>query len=339
MPQRYPFRYVNEAAGFFVLAVVLVLVVAAVAAGRAKRWFQPTSTLSLRMPAEGSLGLKKGADVFILGTVAGKVEDVAPGDDDRMEAELSVRQDFFERYVRDDSKIVVRKQFGVAGDAFIEIGPGSKALPALPRTGAVLAVADDVPADLITATIEDARKEVLPALKQFRAAAERLTLVAERADHIAAKVESGEGLAGKLLTDPKMADQVVQMLEDLNASSDDLEVIVKDVRRTTASMAEMSESANEQMKELPGLVADTRAALQEVQVVLRDIQKTTAKLPDTVEATDRTLQSLPGLVMQTEETLRQIHRLVEGAQRTWLLRGTMEADAAGGGRIRPEDVE
>jgi hypothetical protein len=46
------------------------------------------------------------------------------------------------------------------------------------------------------------------------------------------------------------------------------------------------------------------------------------------------------MVLQMQETLRQIQRLVEGAQRSWLLRGTIEREGGGGNgvRIRPEDV-
>jgi hypothetical protein len=47
---------------------------------------------------------------------------------------------------------------------------------------------------------------------------------------------------------------------------------------------------------------------------------------------------MPAMVLQMQETLRQIQRLVEGAQRSWLLRGTIEREGGGGVRIRPEDV-
>ena len=67
------FRHVHTTAGTFVLIVVGLLVAGIIVTGRSHRWFSPMGKVTLQFPREGSLGLREGADVLILGTVVGSV--------------------------------------------------------------------------------------------------------------------------------------------------------------------------------------------------------------------------------------------------------------------------
>ena len=51
-----------------------------------------------------------------------------------------------------------------------------------------------------------------------------------------ASVDRGEGLAGKVLTDPAMAEQVTRAMPKLNASMDEIQAAAADLRKATAAL-------------------------------------------------------------------------------------------------------
>src|ERR1041385_4144009 len=122
--QRFKFRRVNELTGTFVLIIVAVLIAAVVWTGRSQRWFRSNVTLRIVLPEAGAAGIRQGSEVYFLGTLVGSVSDVIVDSTGRMEAEANIRRDFF-LFVRADSSAVVKKKFGVAGDAFFEITRGT----------------------------------------------------------------------------------------------------------------------------------------------------------------------------------------------------------------------
>src|ERR1041384_1301043 len=129
MSDRFKFRRVNEITGIFVIAIVVLLIGVIVWTARSQRWFKSTVTLRIILPEAGAAGIRQGSEVYFLGTLVGTVSDVLVEATGRMEAHARIRRDFF-LFVRSDSSAVVKKKFGVAGDAFFEITRGvGKSLP------------------------------------------------------------------------------------------------------------------------------------------------------------------------------------------------------------------
>src|SRR4051812_7011229 len=123
MAKQFKSAYANSLAAAFVFVILMLVGLTVVLVGRAQRWFQPVRPLTILLPEEGSLGLREGADVLILGTNVGSVNAIRVNEQGGMEADVSIRRDF-SRYVRADSVAVVRRTFGVAGDAYVEISRG-----------------------------------------------------------------------------------------------------------------------------------------------------------------------------------------------------------------------
>ena len=305
MKQRFRFRHVNEITGIFVILVVLVLIAALVWAAYNQRWFRGTVMLRIILPEAGAAGIRQGSEVYFLGTLVGTVSDVVVDTGGRMEAETSIRSDFF-RFVRDDSFAVVKKKFGVAGDAYFDITRGVG--EPLPKKDASI-VCKELAGTMETA-IEEIRRAVLPVLEKFSVGLDiwttagtklstgadawtglgtnlsetrqQLNQLIARVDGLVAGVEQGKGVAGKLLTDPAVADELKAILDKGNASMDQLQGILKDVQVAGTDLSAVSEAL-------------------------------------AVEAKD-----LPGLVMQTQETLHELERLIEGIERHWLIRKYIE---------------
>jgi phospholipid/cholesterol/gamma-HCH transport system substrate-binding protein len=318
MKERFKFRHVNEITGTFVLLIVLAVIAAIVWTGYRQRWFRRTVTLWIVLPETGAAGIRQGSEVHFLGVPVGTVSDVIVDEAGRMEAETTIRGDFF-RFVREDSFAVVKKKFGVAGDAYFEITRG-QGRP-LPKKDASI-VCKELPGTLETA-IEEVRRAALPVLEKLSVGLDTWITLGEklspgadawtrlgtnldeslrhldqliaRLDGIAAGVEQGKGTAGKLLTDPALADDLKTILDKGNVSMDQIQGILKDIKLAGVHLSAVSEAL-------------------------------------AVEAKD-----LPGLVLQTQQTLHQLERLIEGMQRHWLIRGYVEQPQPST-RIPPSEV-
>jgi phospholipid/cholesterol/gamma-HCH transport system substrate-binding protein len=305
MKPRFKFRHVNEITGVFVILVVVVLIATIVWTARSQRWFRGTVTLRIVLPEAGAAGIRQGSEVYFLGTAVGTVSDVIVDATGHMEAWTSIRSDFF-RFVREDSSAVVKKKFGVAGDAYFEITRGQG--QPLPRKDASI-ICKELPGTMETA-IEEVRSAVLPVLEKISVGVDTWTTLGEklsssadawtrlgtnlgesrqhldqligRLDGIVAGVEQGKGTAGKLLTDPALADDLKTILDKGNVSMDQLQGILKDVQLAGNNLSAVSEAL-------------------------------------AIEAKD-----LPGLVLQTQQTLHELERLIEGIERHWLIRKYIE---------------
>ncbi len=318
MPKSLKVRRVNEIVGLFILLAVAILVGAILLGPKTQGWFAPTRTLAIQLPPEGSLGLRQGSDVQILGSVVGSVDDIVVTEAGDMIARVSIRGNFI-RFVRTDSTAIIRKPLGI-GDAAIEITRGDGA-PLSEREGMLKSTADKAPTQLMDETLAAIRDEALPAIKEIRSAISQYALLAEdlrgqqgdlrqalqHFNRAGAALEKGDSLAGMLLSDPKAAAGMREALPKINAALDELQATLK----ATRAFAE----------QLPQAGADTVA-------IAKNIRASSAALPELEKSVREVIDTLPGVLLQSQETLRQIQRLTEGVQRSWLVRGNMAPEAS-----------
>jgi len=296
MKERFKFRHVYAVTGTFVLVLVAVLITAVILAGRSQRWFIGNATLWIVLPEEGAEGIRQGSEVYFLGTLVGTVSAITVNQAGRMEARVSIRRDFF-RFVRVDSSAVVNKKFGVVGgDSYFEITRGH-GLP-LPERNASIVCNKHLPSALET-TVDEIRREAVPALKELRAglgawtalgtnlaaSRERLDQFIGRANIITSDLLEGKGTAGKLLTDPVAADELTNLLLQASRS-----------------------------------VAEVQYTLTNLQTASANLELASTNLPTISVALDNEAKDLPGLVMQTQVSMRELERLIEAIQRHWLVR-------------------
>jgi phospholipid/cholesterol/gamma-HCH transport system substrate-binding protein len=344
-----PFRLrrADQIAGLFVLAIAGAVLAYAIYAGIAQGWFRPVERVRLALPPEGSMGLKRGSDVLVLGTSVGAVEDVSVDADGRMVARARVRADFL-RFVREDSRAVVRQPLGL-GDTYVDIARGTGA--PLRKDGLLATVAERPPAAVLQETLEQFRSEALPALRELRTAVNEYAALAQalrdpqgdfqqtlaHAERLGASLSGSKSAAGRLLNDQQLGREVAAVLPRLSESLAQSQAILQDVRRATAELPQMMRTLGEETQRAPALVAEVQQTVGQMRIVLQSMEKSLAQLPRTVEGTNRVLDTLPGLMVQTQESLRQVERLTEAVQRSWLVRGYMD-EAASGAPIRPERV-
>ena len=69
-------------------------------------------------------GLSPGAEVQVLGIRAGEVRRIVIDPNQRMHAEARIEEQMTP-FIRRNSQVVIRRQFGVAGAAFLEVSRGT----------------------------------------------------------------------------------------------------------------------------------------------------------------------------------------------------------------------
>jgi len=188
-------RHTDEWVGLLVLVAGAIFFAAILQAGVLRDWFRPVSHLRIVLPEAGAAGLSVGADVEILGTQVGTVRRIVISPNQQMYAEAEIDEQA-RPFIRRDSRALIRRRYGIAGAAFLDIsrGTGSE----LDWNYAVIgAVTERDPAENIGALIDQAREKVFPILDDLGRSAKTLADVTER-------MQKGEGDVGRLLTDDTM---------------------------------------------------------------------------------------------------------------------------------------
>ncbi len=177
MEKRFKFRHVNELTGLLVLGVLALVLAGIIISAHSQRWFARQYAFDVRLPEEGALGLRRGADVFILGVSAGLVDEISVGDDGRMTAGVKIQRDF-ERFVRADSTAAIKKVFGLAGDSFMEISRGHGAALPLRQPEIACLVSEDS-LDRMEKMLAVLRTELMPVVSKAGNGLEEWTKLGE----------------------------------------------------------------------------------------------------------------------------------------------------------------
>src|ERR1700761_94871 len=257
----------NQAVGAMVLVCVALFIGALVNAGLMKEWFQTSLTLRIVLPEEGTSGLSQGSEGQILGTRAGEVRRIVIDPGQRMHAEARVDTQM-KAFIRRDSQVAIRRQFGIAGNAYVDISRGRG--PELDWGYAVLTAGTDrAPTDSIGQIIDEVHSRIVPILDELQKVAANINTAVgpsgplpktlESTAAMAQRVERGEGSVGKLLVDEKMA---------------------ADFAATLAAAQEAVAHANGMVAELEKNAKDTRIAsiLQRTDAMLASLQVVTRNL-------------------------------------------------------------
>jgi phospholipid/cholesterol/gamma-HCH transport system substrate-binding protein len=315
----------DEIVGAVVLACIGVFVAVLINAGLLKDWFQPSFTLRIILPDEGVSGLAPGAEVQVLGTRAGEVRRIVIDPNQRMHAIARV-EDQMRPFIRRDSQVSIRRQFGVAGAAYIDISRGSG--PQLDWSYAVIAAQSERAAtDTIGQMVDEVRAKIIPLMDDVQKAVLAFTAVAQRAVDpggpleqtlasaagIARKVEQGEGIAGRLIANDKMASDLEATLLSVREMAGQLERTSKDPR-------------------IAQIIVKTDSILTSLQATTRNLAATTPQITQNVTATT---DALPTTLLQAQLAARELELLLGQLRHHWLFGGGGSAPAATTGRRAP----
>jgi len=316
MAKRYKFRYVNQVAGTFVLLGLILLVGAIVFASYAQRWFESVHEVTVYLPEDGSFGLRKNSEIRLLGTVVGTVQEVRLPKEGRMQARITVRSDFA-RFVCDDSRAVIKRHLGLGGESYLEITRGTGA--PLPREGGLLeGEADRHLAELLAEMVGQVRNEVLPTFHEYRELARELRdpeggLLQALAslNRLTRNLEKGEGILGKLLSDPALAGRVEKIIKQCESSLERLPPILAQAGEVSADLEKVAAILRQEAKLLPDLMEETREALRAAAVAAEGFKETTDKVGEISDTVAKETKRLPELVSIVKESMGQLQGVLK----------------------------
>jgi phospholipid/cholesterol/gamma-HCH transport system substrate-binding protein len=313
--RKSPFRYTNEAVGTLVLLSVIVFIAAVLQSGRLRDWFDPGVKLKVILPAEGLFGLSAGAEVKILGTAAGQVNQIVVDPDQQIHAVVGLKRKM-KGFVRRDSQAIIRKEFGVAGASFLEITRG-EGEPLDWEYAVVNAVAERAPTESMGELISDVRTKVMPVIDDARKLLVNLNMITD-------KIAGGEGAIGRLLLEDRMAREVETLLTQVNTDIRRLAPILEALQTTVGNVSALTTRIAEQSGELPQLTRDAGQLLTSLQSVMQDLSRTTPHLPKMIANVSDATADVPVLLGQTQQVLYELELLLQQLRSNWLLGGGSE---------------
>lgn len=337
------FRYTNETVGLFVLMALLIFVAGIIYSGQVRKWFNPGETLKVVLPDDGLFGLTDGSTVEILGTKAGEVRDIVINPNQEIHANVRIDSDMAV-FVRSDSKATIRKTFGIAGDAYLEITRGTG--KPLDWEYAVITVESDrKTSDTLSELIDELRAKVLPVIDDAHKAILILTAVAKdlqdpdkgvqqllaNLNSIADKIDSGEGAIGRMLTDDKL-------VRDLEGLVGRMGPIIDDLKTTMQNVSEFSAQFNIETGDIPEITRRLKEIMASMEKVMKDVRQSTRQLPQIVKNVDETTDTVPVLVLQAQQVMVELERLIQQLQSNWLLGGGSGQPLQTANRISPLEV-
>jgi phospholipid/cholesterol/gamma-HCH transport system substrate-binding protein len=311
-------RNSDEWVGLLVLVSIGLFVIAVLHAGLLSDWFRSTAKLRIMLPETGSQGLSAGADIQLLGTRVGTIRRVVVDPSQRMYAEAELEEQAT-GFIRRDSKAVVKKQFGVAGAAFLDISRGNGAQ--LDWDYAVIdAATERDPTENIGAMIDQVKQKVFPILDDV---ARTTHVLADTAEGIS----QGHGDIGRLLKNEDLTTQLSQTLVNLKAATDQLNASLADVKGITATVSGP--------EGVPALLHRADAALESTQKATHDLASATPRLPAITRDLSTTAAGLPALLTQAQEAAAQLEKALDQLRHTWPLSGSAAPEPR---RLSPAEV-
>ncbi|WP_333779800.1 MlaD family protein, partial [Falsiroseomonas oryzae] len=237
---RVRLRHTDRFVGALVLLALAAFGFALLQRSVISQWFATGSELVVLLPEEGVAGLAAGSEAEVLGTRAGSVRRIVIAPEGRIRAELRI-EDQAKVFIRSDSEATVRRRFGVAGPAYLDIARGEGApLDWEAATPPVIEARVEAAAtETAGALLEDLRRRVFPVLDDLQRGMRSFAEAAER-------LNRGEGTVGRLLVDETIAREAEEAAQRLSSILGTLEQASREVRVVTASLsgAEATGSTN-----------------------------------------------------------------------------------------------
>ena len=344
------FRYTNEAVGLFVLVTLLIFIAGLIYSGRVREWFNPGETLRVLLPEDGLSGLTNGSTVEILGTKAGEVRDIVINPSEKIYAEVRIDSEMAV-FVRSDSKATIRRTFGIAGDAYLEITRGF-GQPLDWKFAVISAVSDRKPTDTVGELIDEVREKVFPVIDDAQKAIQAFLTVAQELqdpdkgvqqllanmNSIAARVDRGEGTIGRLLTEDKLIRELESLVARLDKETGRLGPVLDNLEATMQNVAAFSTQVNAQAGDIPEITRSLKETLASAEMVMKDLSQTTPQLPKIAKNVGDTTDSLPVFILQVQQVMVELERLIKQLQSSWLLGGRSGEVSQTAGRLSPLEV-
>lgn len=283
--------------GVFVLLGIVIFVAAVLTLGGQKKTFEAKS--ALRAVFKDINGLQAGNNVWFSGVKVGTVKNISFTPDSKVEVVMNIETKAM-KYIKKDAKAKISSE-GLIGNKIVVIYDGNLQSPPV-RENDVLTVDDGSSTDQMMETLQQNNKNLLDITSNIKTITERLM--------------NGQGSAGKIISDDKMANDLQAAITGLKLASAQVQKITTDVASYTSQLQSKGALTDD-------LVHDTvvyshlKASAQQINqasVTIKESSDNIKRITSNIEDVSRRLDSTGspiGVLMNDEEAGKNLKATLE----------------------------
>lgn len=190
--------------GLFIAIGIFIFVVAIFLIGKQKNLFNPVYSLTTTFYNVG--GLEVGNKVRFSGINVGTVDAVEIVNDSTVKVTMFIKKDT-QKFIKSNSEVSIGSE-GLIGDKLLQISQGTSNAN-FAKDGAALVSSEPIELDEIFASL--------------KVTAENAEIITEELAEIMIAINEGEGTLGRLIKDPKIAENLSKTMSNLESSSKGLD--------------------------------------------------------------------------------------------------------------------
>lgn len=284
--------------GIFVLIGIIILIVGILMLGNQQSHFSSTITVSTQV--KNVEGLQAGSNVWFSGVKVGTVKNIKFEGLESVRVELLIEEKSRE-FIRKDAKAKLGSD-GLIGNKIIIIEGGSGSAPKV-EEGDVLVAADVTGTDELLSTLQVNNTNLVG--------------ITENLKELTDKLLNGQGPVGALLTDTTMSIQIVQILKNLNATT-------QYTTQATNELTQFTKTLNNPDGLMSNLLTDTSiyqnlnasvAQLHNITVSAQEVIGNLNSVTQDLNRSDNVLQVLLRDENSAEDVKKILHNLEQSSQK------------------------
>ena len=190
--------------GLFIAIGIFIFVVAIFLIGKQKNLFNPVYSLTTTFYNVG--GLQVGNKVRFSGINVGTVDAVEIVNDSTVKVTMFIKKDT-QKFIKSNSEVSIGSE-GLIGDKLLQISQGTSNAN-FAKDGAALVSSEPIELDEIFASL--------------KVTAENAEIITDELAEIMITINEGEGTLGRLIKDPKIAENLSKTMSNLESSSKGLD--------------------------------------------------------------------------------------------------------------------
>ncbi|MDI2089934.1 MlaD family protein [Commensalibacter oyaizuii] len=295
--QLFQLRYANEWTGGLVLLCLLAFVGAVIEAGILRDWMTPAAELNIVLPQTGVDNLSVGDNVEVFGISAGTIKKINVNSDGGLSAVAAIDPQL-KTFIRRDSQVTIKRQFAVAGAAYVSITRGYSS-PLNWRYAVLVAKTEPNPADQISQMVLQIHERIVPTMDSAKNMMASLEMAVE-------SIQQGKGTIGRLINNDELIRRAENMVQTLNNIIEQLKPIEQNI--------------NKVIKHSDTMVVNFGK-------VSKDLTKASPNLAPIAKNVNETTQQLPAMMTQLQSTVRDLQQLIVQLKGMWILGGSGKAPA------------
>lgn len=297
--------------GVFVLLGIVIFIAAVLTLGGQKKTFEAKS--ALRAVFKDINGLQAGNNVWFSGVKVGTVKNISFTPDSKVEVIMNIETKAM-KYIKKDAKAKISSE-GLIGNKIVVIYDGNLQSPPV-RENDVLTVDDGSSTNEMMETLQQNNKNLLDITTNIKTITERLM--------------NGQGSAGKIISDDKMANDLQAAITGLKLASAQVQKITTDVASYTSQLQSQGALTND-------LIHDT-VFYSHLKASAQQINQASVTIKESSDNIKRITSNIEDVSRRLDSTGSPIGVLMNDEQAGKNLKATLE-NLRGGSKKLDEDLE